>query len=268
MVKSRIMEGWKSWSNKVSVGRIIYILAIIVCIAYFIIINTAPNNGMFKCYRPTITVSGSMLPEIPINSIGIMGNVEYEEIEVGDIIIYNNPILNIKILHRVNEIVEEDGIRYLIMKGDANDRVDQGYNGEPLYVDRGMVEGELVYNLDFTASIINIFSRDGIARGSEVTAGMVVLSILVGAIIYTSVEIIKFVCSITCVICKVHSKKISRRLKLAGYSEKKIGKIIYIQKGDSIGNIFCKSIIRYLVSGYYNEKSIIKLKKLEKFLYK
>lgn len=65
--------------------------------------------------------SGSMEPTIPIYSMCLVTtHVDYDELEVGDIIVYTRDYDGTKIIHRVYEITD-DGI---ITKGDANPMTD------------------------------------------------------------------------------------------------------------------------------------------------
>ena len=70
--------------------------------------------GPFRlCFVP----SGSMEPNIPIWSLCVVNaRTPYEEIEVGDIVVYNRRSDDLRIIHRVIEIT--DGA--LVTKGDAN----------------------------------------------------------------------------------------------------------------------------------------------------
>lgn len=67
--------------------------------------------------RPFVVVSGSMVPTLPINSVCFVNtNTDYEDIEVGDIIIYRRFSDDLRVIHRVIAITDEG----LETKGDAN----------------------------------------------------------------------------------------------------------------------------------------------------
>lgn len=70
--------------------------------------------------RPTIVTTGSMAPKLPIGTLCVI-DTKYpiNKIEVNDIIVYR--ILNQKVIHRVNNIVDGN----IRTKGDANDYVDR-----------------------------------------------------------------------------------------------------------------------------------------------
>ena len=72
-----------------------------------------------------LVVSGSMEPELYAGDIAIINrNVEFQDVEIGDIIIFRYKDMNI--IHRVVDRKDIDGERHLKTKGDAN-RSDDGY---------------------------------------------------------------------------------------------------------------------------------------------
>ena len=74
-----------------------------------------------------VVSSGSMIPELQVyDVIVVQGNIEFEEIEKGDIIVFYAPAkydrgIERVIVHRVNTILDEDP-RIIQTKGDANPR--------------------------------------------------------------------------------------------------------------------------------------------------
>ena len=73
-------------------------------------------------FRLCSVVSGSMEPNLPTWSLCVINvKVPYEEIEVGDIVVYNRMSDGKRIIHRVKEITDEG----MITKGDAN-KTDDG----------------------------------------------------------------------------------------------------------------------------------------------
>ena len=74
-----------------------------------------------------VVSSGSMIPELLVyDVIVVKGNIEFEEIEKGDIIVFYAPAkydrgIERVIVHRVNTILDEDP-RIIQTKGDANPR--------------------------------------------------------------------------------------------------------------------------------------------------
>jgi len=74
-----------------------------------------------------VVSSGSMIPELLVyDVIVVKGNIEFDEIEKGDIIVFYAPAkydrgIERVIVHRVNTILDEDP-RVIQTKGDANPR--------------------------------------------------------------------------------------------------------------------------------------------------
>jgi signal peptidase I len=91
---------------------VLFIVAVIILVIVFIGNAKDDSKTSFSIFdrRPVVVVSGSMLPEIQINSLAIMQYCTIDDLEVGDIAVYNHPTLKIMITHRVIEknVVEGD----------------------------------------------------------------------------------------------------------------------------------------------------------------
>lgn len=81
--------------------------------------------GVFPIY-PSVIATGSMEPEIYPGDMILVDKIttieEVKALEVGDIIQYKRD--NIMICHRINRIIEKEGILYFETKGDNNPRED------------------------------------------------------------------------------------------------------------------------------------------------
>ena len=68
-----------------------------------------------------VVASGSMIPELQVDDIIVVqGNIPFEEIEIGDIIVFDRPSDHNKVIvHRVVTILDDDP-KTLRTKGDAN----------------------------------------------------------------------------------------------------------------------------------------------------
>lgn len=100
-------------------------LIFIVILLGLIFLNIIENKGNVReSYifnkRPTIVITGSMEPVIQVNSVVILEPVEFEDIEVGDIIRYTS-YNGYSIMHRVIK----KNISYVVTKGDANEKADE-----------------------------------------------------------------------------------------------------------------------------------------------
>ncbi len=92
--------------------------------------------GVFSVY-PRVIVSGSMVPEINIGDVIIVKEAEGEQMEVGDVILYQ--LADVKVAHRIIEKMENNGQITFVTKGDANEAAD----AEAVYPQQ--VLGEIVY---------------------------------------------------------------------------------------------------------------------------
>lgn len=133
---------------------VIIITLLLMCIAS----NVQNNNRSLNVlgYRPVLVVSGSMLPDIKINSFSIMQYCDIEDIEVGDVVMYYHPEMDINITHRcVRKITDDNtGEQFLITKGDANAREDG------IAVTNEELIGKLVKTFNNTAPFVSLIMSD------------------------------------------------------------------------------------------------------------
>ena len=80
----------------------------------------------FFGYTPMIVLTDSMVPEIYGGDLVICTDIEAEDVEVGDIISFFDPMSTkgTVVTHRVIEIIDQDGKLYFKTKGDANNSED------------------------------------------------------------------------------------------------------------------------------------------------
>ncbi len=102
-------------------------------------------------FKPYITISGSMEPELEVNSLIIIKKGGFDDIEVGDIISFKKQGFNVNACHRVIEITESG----FITKGDNNEYADSGYVAKENYV------GKLVFRTNFTAQYYRFIQEKG-----------------------------------------------------------------------------------------------------------
>jgi len=72
-------------------------------------------------------MSGSMAPTISTGSVVVVKPIGLLQYKVGDIVTFKSPddrAIKDNITHRIYKIEEEDGTRYFVTKGDANDTPD------------------------------------------------------------------------------------------------------------------------------------------------
>ena len=93
----------------------------IVAIAIAVIVVSLQVVFGFGSNPFYVVASGSMIPELQIDDIIVVqGNIPFEDIEVGDIIVFNRPSDHNKVIvHRVVTILDDDP-KTIRTKGDAN----------------------------------------------------------------------------------------------------------------------------------------------------
>ena len=113
------MASKKTSKNLIRDAIIIGVGVLIIWVGIQVIFGT--SNPFY------VVSSGSMIPELLVyDVIVVKGNIEFDEIEKGDIIVFYAPAkydrgIERVIVHRVNTILDEDP-RVIQTKGDANPR--------------------------------------------------------------------------------------------------------------------------------------------------
>jgi signal peptidase len=101
-----------------------------------LVLAMAINQGLgmaLQAEKPIMAVvSNSMVPVFSKGDLIVVKGLECEKIEVGDIIVYNNPQRNIPIVHRVVELdYDSQGDSLFTTKGDNNGHTDQSSGISP-----------------------------------------------------------------------------------------------------------------------------------------
>ncbi len=94
--------------------------------------------GVFS-YSPRVILSGSMVPVMNIGDVVIIHKITGTEAKMGDIIMF--PMGSMKVTHRIIAIQEEDGERFFVTKGDANQ------DPESDLLTERQVQGKVVLNI-------------------------------------------------------------------------------------------------------------------------
>lgn len=97
---------------------IVFVLAILIIISIYHYLEIESDNPL-----PFFVISSdTMLPTLKINDLIIIGDGQaFDSIKVGDIIVFNKPAGEDRIIvHRVAEITSENGKRIVITKGDSS----------------------------------------------------------------------------------------------------------------------------------------------------
>lgn len=155
-----------------SIMLIVIALAIIATVTARIVAETTGQQPNLFGYTPTIVVSGSMLPTIEVNSLSIIKDTDFDNIEVGDIIVYWSSTKHINILHRVIGIDTTDsGEKCYITQGDANPVED------PEVTTLDNYRGQVIATYNWTAPFLGKVVQGGRVIVSELMK-VVVLAIL------------------------------------------------------------------------------------------
>lgn len=159
------------WFENIVAGLLICI--IIFSMLAFLQLKKNPNDmPTIMGYQPLSILSGSMRPVLESGDMIFIHSVSSEKIKAGDIITYwtNNETL---ITHRVEKIIDENGMLKYRTKGDANQAEDK------VWISEDMILGKMVFNIpkggyvsQFVRSkvgmILLIFLPISIIIGSEV----------------------------------------------------------------------------------------------------
>jgi len=88
-------------------------------------------------YSPFYYVEGiSMHPTIENGDLIIIDWTRFENLKVGDIIVFKRPLLNDKVVHRIIEVKTVNGERVFVTKGDNNQIPDPNYVKSDNYIGR------------------------------------------------------------------------------------------------------------------------------------
>lgn len=142
------------------IGNIIYTLLFIIVIFMLVVVilqRVSDNSISFGGYRLFTVATGSMEPEYQVGDVLISQEIDPNEIQVGDNIVYRGNTGSFKdkiVTHQVVSIREENGEKKITTKGIANVEEDPEIDGSQVY-------GKVIYKvktLSFIGQIIkNIY---------------------------------------------------------------------------------------------------------------
>lgn len=142
------------------IGNILYVLLFIIVILMLIVVilqRVSDNSISFGGYRLFTVATGSMEPKYQIGDVLISQEIDPNEIQVGDDIVYKGKEGSFKgkvVTHQVVSIREENGEKKITTKGIANIEEDPE-------IDDSQVYGKIIYkvkSLSFIGQIIkNIY---------------------------------------------------------------------------------------------------------------
>lgn len=159
------MEG-KKWYQKVS--NWLFIAALLVLIPILITnisIMFQANNEKDKVpnifgYKPFIVLSGSMETEIRVGDMIITKMTDPKTLKKDDVIAFRDHE-NTVTTHRIIDVIEKDGKKYFVTKGDNNDSQDENLvelkDVEGIYITRIPGVGNIFNELAKPTTIIILF---------------------------------------------------------------------------------------------------------------
>ncbi len=139
------------------ISRLLFVFLLILVLLLFV-----PNFVGFKTFS---VISGSMEPNIPVGSLVYTKSVEFEDLEVGDVVSYKLSE-NTMVTHRVNSINTDNNT--LITKGDANDNVDGSE------VQNSQIVGKVIFTVPYLGYMA-IYSRTPLA----IVAVCIIVAVLI-----------------------------------------------------------------------------------------
>lgn len=149
----------QSLRGKLSSGLSSLALVIAVVLCLTVVVQVTTNGyvqiGGYSLFR---VITGSMEPEIPVNSLLICKKTPIEQVAVGDIVCFkslNPKILGSVVTHRVVSVSKEEGKTMLETKGDAN------LTADVEWVDQTNLIGKVNYSTkgkNIFASVVDILT--------------------------------------------------------------------------------------------------------------
>lgn len=136
----------KILDNKVIkiIGKIIYVLLYIIILVTLLVVLTqrfSNNNFTIVGFRIFNVATGSMVPEYNVGDILISKEIDPNELQVGDNIVYQGEKQDFKgkiVTHKIIEKREENGKLFFTTKGIANEEADPEISEDQIY-------GKIVY---------------------------------------------------------------------------------------------------------------------------
>lgn len=139
------------------IGKIIYVLLYIIVLLTLLVVaiqRFSNNNVSIAGFRIFNVATGSMVPEYQVGDILVSKEINPEDIQVGDNIVYMGEKQDFKgkiVTHQVISKREENGKIYFTTKGIANEEADPEISADQVY-------GKIIYRtiiFSFLSKIIN-----------------------------------------------------------------------------------------------------------------
>ena len=131
----------------------ILVFLVFICISVFIQIRVNPNKipSIFG-YKPFVVLSGSMEAEIFKGDLVVTREVDAESLQKNDIVAFRDSENHV-VTHRVVDIVDENGEKRLVTKGDNNN------NNDSDMVNVKDVEGKYLFKMSGFGNFVMIMQE-------------------------------------------------------------------------------------------------------------
>lgn len=166
-------------------GLTVYLIAVVFIVTFLLHLINGESEYVLG-HTARIVVSGSMEPEIKVNSLTIIRNCDIEDIQVDDIVCFS---FSQDVVHRVIEkTTNESGATILHTKGDANEKTDD------IEIHDDMVVGKVVYTINELAPILTKYSvSPGKIDGVSLSRNIILWLIVLGLVIFVAVWIVSLI---------------------------------------------------------------------------
>ena len=128
-----------------------------VIVALLVLVGIVAVPGLVGGDDAYVVTSGSMSPTIEAGDVIVTQDVSPDEIERGDVVTFHDggSADTGYVTHRVVDIVEEDGDRFVELKGDANEEPDEGL------VPAEYAQGDLHLHIPYLGHLL-LFARSSL----------------------------------------------------------------------------------------------------------
>jgi signal peptidase len=128
--------------------RVLRIPAPLAVLTYLVVVPVAALfvASWLAGWHLQVVESGSMTPGIPVGSIVVAAPVDPADVEVGNVVVFEDPESKRQVTHRVVTVLHQKDGLYFETKGDANRRADRAP------VPAGNVRGVLRWHIPLLGS--------------------------------------------------------------------------------------------------------------------
>ena len=171
--------------NNRILGLIVYLIAVVFIVAFLLHLINGESEYLLG-HTARIVVSGSMEPEIKVNSLTIIRNCDIEDIQINDVVCFS---FSQDVVHRVIEKTTNDsGATILHTKGDANEKADD------IEIHDDMLVGKVVHTFNELAPVLTKYSvSPGKIDGVSLSRNVILWLVVLGLVIFVAIWIVSLI---------------------------------------------------------------------------